>query len=1135
MPVNYSAFPVSGEISFADIRDGLGLGNNAPLSMSELIASDSNSVIPERNSFFSAKMAIPRVQGEITLNGFHPLPLDFEFFDSRGGTWIAEDEFVDSLGQAPQDIARVRIRTGKESVPAGFQPLLYYTLIDSSQINSLTTADFDDASYEGTVLFSDLDSTPAITANLKGDYDNNEGQGDRIYLRIPNWQGNFISNRDGGAGSSDSDNTGHILIVSDYSQSVVNPRFNDTSEDAIETIDGTQYPILASSSSGFSYAASHSYTRHKMKGWTAVQSGTYTSVHPTLGTLTYYRGFEDAGGANSPVLGANHTGDILTGRLLQGPSYSGGPFDTGYEFWQWQHNGNGFGWYTSTYGSVTAYNASYTNSAFATGGGEDYYSLSMDRLPIGSSIPGLGVPGWSQSRTIPAFKFSITAPIGGNSGSDFTHPNDPNNGTYKGWSRRVSGTHVLVSKEYGLTAGTKLRFKWAVQGRADSGYDFIVYLVDRRTDTAYQMYTRTGAFGNLDEYSNGYELSDPWVNRNTSSGGHNKAVIQIGTTSFPAASSCMPYVISTSPTGVPHNSQYNICVVVGLHDAYPKVNNVDVTGGTANSANFAFTDFEFIRPSTNWGDMTFVNPLTFTSNPYDLSLDISQSTNSGTSLDISSQTGGGTNASFTWKPDGTSFFVSYGSNAQGIRRWNLTTAWDLSTATYTSSQNSPSWNTIGTPAASDMVFKPDGTKIWILDGNNKNIYEIDMSTAWDLTTATYSNVNYTTPNIFGGSNKYWNSINVSPDGTRMILGSNVDPYIRQFNISSGWDLSSSITDAGSSYSFSLAATDAQATSTIPTSDQPTIHVNSDGTILFVGAPYRVSGPADNTVYQFNMSTAWDVSTLTWEGSSKNLILSNTSPGIMSTQFDFIAAINASASGDKLYVIDQRNSIPGGQATIYEIDTGQGYGVDPNAPLREQYGSGNDFWFAKLQNFDPSSYFLNVDRNNQAIADGYFSPPANITDGASTTSSEYQRFEYHIDKNGIAILDASSSQMTANSSVTGPYLQSEQWQSLNAGDVVNVEYRLNNGTSDSGNIAPASSQTAGYGGFCYILEEGGTTQTVFKTINTTETSASNNDWQTAQVTVGATGYYKIIFGTVFSSTNGGTEASMNLRINRVYTT
>lgn len=54
MPINYSAFPSTGEISFADLRDGFGLGNNAPFSMSDGIQN-----VPANNSFFMSQMALP--------------------------------------------------------------------------------------------------------------------------------------------------------------------------------------------------------------------------------------------------------------------------------------------------------------------------------------------------------------------------------------------------------------------------------------------------------------------------------------------------------------------------------------------------------------------------------------------------------------------------------------------------------------------------------------------------------------------------------------------------------------------------------------------------------------------------------------------------------------------------------------------------------------------------------------------------------------------------------------------------------------------------------------------------------------------------------------------------------------------
>ena len=62
------------------------------------------------------------------------------------------------------------------------------------------------------------------------------------------------------------------------------------------------------------------------------------------------------------------------------------------------------------------------------------------------------------------------------------------------------------------------------------------------------------------------------------------------------------------------------------------------------------------------------------------------------------------------------------------------TAWDVSTASYDSKYKSVHSEEI---YPSDVVFKPDGSKMYIVGYANDSVYQYSLSTAWDVSTASY--------------------------------------------------------------------------------------------------------------------------------------------------------------------------------------------------------------------------------------------------------------------------------------------------------------------------------------------------------------------------------------------------------------
>jgi len=87
-----------------------------------------------------------------------------------------------------------------------------------------------------------------------------------------------------------------------------------------------------------------------------------------------------------------------------------------------------------------------------------------------------------------------------------------------------------------------------------------------------------------------------------------------------------------------------------------------------------------------------------------------------------------------FKPDGTKVYTLDADDT--IRETNLSTAWDISThgSTVSSFTTNQSYNI----APRNLFFKTDGTEMYVGDALSDRVVQYSLSTAWDLSTASYT-------------------------------------------------------------------------------------------------------------------------------------------------------------------------------------------------------------------------------------------------------------------------------------------------------------------------------------------------------------------------------------------------------------
>ena len=151
--------------------------------------------------------------------------------------------------------------------------------------------------------------------------------------------------------------------------------------------------------------------------------------------------------------------------------------------------------------------------------------------------------------------------------------------------------------------------------------------------------------------------------------------------------------------------------------------------------------------------------------------DISTASYDNKSFSVGSQDA--TPAGLFFKPDGTKMYIT-GYQKDVVFQYSLSTARDVSTASYdsksfsVSSQDTSAWC---------LFFKSDGTKMYVSGRGSDRVYQYSLSTAWDVSTASYDSKS------FGVSSQATNhySLFFKSDGTKMYIAG--DGPIYQYSLS----------------------------------------------------------------------------------------------------------------------------------------------------------------------------------------------------------------------------------------------------------------------------------------------------------------------------------------------------------------
>ena len=132
-----------------------------------------------------------------------------------------------------------------------------------------------------------------------------------------------------------------------------------------------------------------------------------------------------------------------------------------------------------------------------------------------------------------------------------------------------------------------------------------------------------------------------------------------------------------------------------------------------------------------------------------------------------------------FKPDGTKMYI-VGSTYDAVFEYSLSPAWNISTASYVQNFSVAAQETI----PHGLLFKPDGTKMYIVGSSGDDVNEYSLSSAWDISTASYVQ-NFSVASQDANPQ----DIFFKPDGTTMYIVGTAGDAVYEYSLSSAWDIS----------------------------------------------------------------------------------------------------------------------------------------------------------------------------------------------------------------------------------------------------------------------------------------------------------------------------------------------------------
>jgi VCBS repeat-containing protein len=196
--------------------------------------------------------------------------------------------------------------------------------------------------------------------------------------------------------------------------------------------------------------------------------------------------------------------------------------------------------------------------------------------------------------------------------------------------------------------------------------------------------------------------------------------------------------------------------------------------------------------------------------------------------------------SLTFNHDGTKMFVVHASTPAVISEHALTTAFDITTASQSTTYDVSSHTT----SPRGLRFNSDGTKLYLNSdqNSNKKVYEFSLSTAYDI-----SSLSSPSSTVISGQDGNPRGIAFNTDGSKMFLLGDSNDTVYEYSLSTAFDTTT--------ISYTSRSLDFSSKEVTPRG----LSFNSTGTKLFI------TGQNSDDILEYDLSTGFDLSTESFNG------------------------------------------------------------------------------------------------------------------------------------------------------------------------------------------------------------------------------------------------------------------------------
>lgn len=210
-----------------------------------------------------------------------------------------------------------------------------------------------------------------------------------------------------------------------------------------------------------------------------------------------------------------------------------------------------------------------------------------------------------------------------------------------------------------------------------------------------------------------------------------------------------------------------------------------------------------------------------------------------------------------FKPDGRSLYV-VGSTGDDINQYNLSTPWDLTTASFVGVSTIPSstQTAVSDAVPSAVYFKQDdGTKMFVMGQTSDLVREYSLSVGWAVT----SRIAFTTSFSVTTRDTSPTGLAFNDTGTKMFVAGQQNDNIIEYSLGTAWDISN----------VGLATVGFTTSTAVSSTGEASV-----GGIFFGDNGYKlyVCGSTLDSVRQFNLINPYDVSSSSFVGLSTNLFV-----------------------------------------------------------------------------------------------------------------------------------------------------------------------------------------------------------------------------------------------------------------------